>query len=531
MLRKYNLIFPAMATLLGILSWLFGRYLVTAAYHGKAGQYFNTFITGQAGHTLDEYLADYDRFFLYLAIAATVLLAAWLLTPGTARRSLRSLPAGLLHLLARNINGIIAAFSLIFLSVLVGTWLAWSGSAPYRNWLEGTFNAASAIYQDRFRKRPLLGFADTWVHERKRKLQGLGAYEPELAQDGLTLVYGMQRAWLVDMQGRVLHTWAVDYDTLQPERHLIPRSYPETYVYWHQARLFPNGDLIVLIDQFDKSPSGLALVKLDRNSNVLWAYPHHFHHDFNFDSQGNIYAIDQDVRSETVDGLKLETPYLDDGLLVLSPDGEKIDRISLIDAFADTDYETFFNGNSSYRQGDYLHTNNVDVLEPGLFGASAGGLLLSFNSLSTIAVMDIGTRKIVWARAGYWHHQHDPDLLANGNLMLFDNLGAWTPGRNARVIEFNPKTYEIVWEYPGDTGATLFSTYRGRQQPLANGNVLISEFESGRLVEVTREGKKVWEYSCPFRSEINPDYVCNFVGGRRYGRDELEFDFNGKTNP
>jgi len=525
--KKY-LIFLVAGILLGTLLWLSGHLLVTAIYQGRAGDYLNALVAGQTSHTLDEYLADYNRMFAYLAATVLLLLLTGILMPGSLRRSLLSLPGDLAAAAMRNLSTITAAVSLAFLSCVTGAWFAWSGSGIYKDWLEDTFNGASAIYQDMFKKRPLFGDADTWVRASKRKLQGLGTYDPELSQDGLTLVYGMQNAWLLDMDGTILHTWAVDYDTLKSDRKLIPRSYPETFVYWHQARLFPNGDLVVMIDQYDKTPSGLAMMKIDRDSNVLWVYPHHVHHDFNFDKQGNIYAIDQKIRNEAVDGLKLETPYLDDGLLILSPDGEPLDRISLIDAFAGTDYVQFFNGNSSYRQGDYLHTNNVDVLDPGLFGTKSGGLLLSFNGLSAIAVMDIDSRKIVWARAGYWHHQHDPDLLDNGNILLFDNIGAWHPDKNARVIEFNPKTYEIVWEYPGSTGDRLFSTYRGRVQKLANGNVLISEFESGRLIEVTREGKIVWEYSCPFRSEINPDYVCNFVGGRRYDRSELDFEFNTK---
>ena len=529
MRSKKHLVFLSTGALLGILLWLSGRLLIAAIYNGNAGAFLNSLIAGQAAHTLDEYLADYNRMSVYIAAGVLSLLLIRNLMPQALRQSLLSLPGDLAAAAMRNLSAVVAVLSLVFIACLTGVWIAWSGSGIYKDWLEDTFNAASAIYQDTVRQRPLLGEADTWVHISKRELQGLGTYDPELSQEGLTLVYGMQNAWLVDMDGTILHRWAVDYDTLKSGRELIPRTFPETYIYWHQARLFPNGDLLVMIDQYDKSPSGLAMMKIDRDSNVIWIFPHHVHHDFNFDEQGNIYVIDQGIRNETAEGLNLETPYLDDGLLVLSPDGVQLDRISLIDAFAGSDYAEFFNGNSSYRTGDYLHTNNVDVLKPGLFGARSGGLLLSFNGLSAIAVMDIDSKKIVWARAGFWHHQHDPDLLENGNMLLFDNLGAWHPDRYARVIEFNPGTYEIVWEYPGLTGDRLFSTYRGRQQALANGNVLISEFESGRLVEVTREGKVVWEYSCPFHSEIDPDYVCNFVAGRRYDRSELNFDFNSGT--
>jgi hypothetical protein len=511
-------IYIAVALLSGLVAWLAGRLLVGAIYNGNAGEFLNAFITGQASHSLEEYLAHFNTLFvIIIAVAIALLLLRRVLTPGVRRALIRGLPF------------IIGIASVAFIALIYGAWLAWSDSGLYKLWLEETFDATHAVYEDLFRHRPLYGEADTWVLKSKRKLQGLGTYSPEDAQDGVTLVYGMQSAWLVDMDGTILHSWSVDYDSIKTDKELIPRSYPVTYIYWHMARLLPNGDLVVMIDQYDKNPNGLAMMKIDRDSNVLWIHPHHVHHDFNFDEQGNIYAIDQRITDDKVKGLKLETPYLDDGLVVLTPDGEQIDRISLLEAFSGSDLAGFFNNYSSYRHGDYLHTNNVDILKPGLFGAASGGVLLSFNALGAIAVMDRESRKIVWARAGFWKHQHDPDLLANNNILLFNNLCDWRMDNDACVIEIDPQTYEIVWQYPDDPDTSLHSTYRGRQQALANGNVLISEFQNGRLLEVTRDGRTVWEYSCPFVAKDNPDYVCNFVGGRRYDRSSLNFEFNGKS--
>ena len=35
-------------------------------------------------------------------------------------------------------------------------------------------------------------------------------------------------------------------------------------------------------------------------------------------------------------------------------------------------------------------------------------------------------------------------------MLLFDNYGNYGPGGISRVIEFNPKTLELVWSYTGD---------------------------------------------------------------------------------
>jgi outer membrane protein assembly factor BamB len=113
---------------------------------------------------------------------------------------------------------------------------------------------------------------------------------------------------------------------------------------------------------------------------------------------------------------------------------------------------------------------------------------LSFREISTIAVLDLEQAEIVWAARGVWHFQHDPDLLENGNILLFDNQGDWSRGGLSRVLELDPETMEIVWRYPTRAKGALSSSYRSEQQLLPNGNVLINEFRTGRLLEVNKAG-------------------------------------------
>jgi len=131
------------------------------------------------------------------------------------------------------------------------------------------------------------------------------------------------------------------------------------------------------------------------------------------------------------------------------------------------------------------------------------------------------------------HHAHmiPKTLPGAGNILVFDN-GGWStygttlkgckwevgvPGgvsavttgvwpsavRNySRVIEFDPQTLEIVWEYkqpyhrePGENGdRKFFSTVISNAQRLKNGNTLICEGNLGRIFEVTKHGEIVWEY-------------------------------------
>jgi hypothetical protein len=104
-----------------------------------------------------------------------------------------------------------------------------------------------------------------------------------------------------------------------------------------------------------------------------------------------------------------------------------------------------------------------------------------------------------------------------GNIMVFDNGGAAgygspNPGSangvgaairpNSRVLEFNPVTLELVWQYSPETSGmemtSFFSHYISSAQRLPNGNTLIDEGADGRMFEVTPKYEIVWEYVSPF---------------------------------
>ena len=122
-----------------------------------------------------------------------------------------------------------------------------------------------------------------------------------------------------------------------------------------------------------------------------------------------------------------------------------------------------------------------------------------------IGTLDLETERFSWAQKGPWLGQHDPDLLPNGNILLFDNFGHYGPGGASRILEFDPVSLEIVWRYDGTDEQPFWTNVRGAQQRLPNGNTLITESESGRLVEVTASGEIVWEFVNPVTGRPSPD--------------------------
>lgn len=86
---------------------------------------------------------------------------------------------------------------------------------------------------------------------------------------------------------------------------------------------------------------------------------------------------------------------------------------------------------------------------------------------------------------------HAPTVLANGNILAFDN------GRErgySRVLEIDPRTRKIVWEYSGYDHFLPFSLSGSSAQRLANGNTLIVTRAAGIIIEVSPDKRVVWGY-------------------------------------
>ncbi|MEQ9606074.1 MAG: arylsulfotransferase family protein, partial [Kiloniellaceae bacterium] len=192
---------------------------------------------------------------------------------------------------------------------------------------------------------------------------------------------------------------------------------------------------------------------------------------------------------------------------VLSPDGQETKKVSILDALVNSGYDRLLNRVVWYNKHDFIHTNNVDYIDAEkasvLPFAKEGQVLLSFRDIDTVAVLDIESERIVWARRGSWLAQHDPDILPNGHILLFDNLGSFGEGGRSRILEIDPVSGAEVWSYAGNGEIPFESEARGAQERQPNGNTLITESHGGRLFEVTPDGRIVWEFLNPVRAS-NP---------------------------
>ncbi|UCB52985.1 MAG: aryl-sulfate sulfotransferase, partial [Candidatus Zixiibacteriota bacterium] len=189
--------------------------------------------------------------------------------------------------------------------------------------------------------------------------------------------------------------------------------------------------------------------------------------------------------------------------------------------------------------GDWLHSNSVSWLGENHWYEDTDdarfhpkNIILCSRNAGFIIIIDYQTGEVVWRVGPDYsegmpgadvgpliglHHSHmiPKGLCGEGNILLFDNGGSsgygGTGGKYtrdySRVVEFDPTSFEIIWEYSPANGDRLdFSSVISGVQRLPCGNTLITSGVRGQVLEVTAERQIVWEYISPYGVLFNQVY-------------------------
>lgn len=199
--------------------------------------------------------------------------------------------------------------------------------------------------------------------------------------------------------------------------------------------------------------------------------------------------------------------------------------------------------NEDRESADWLHINSVSYVGPNRWYEQGDerfhpdNIIFSAREANVIGVIGRDGH-LAWRlgpdysqtesqrKLGQIIGQHNPHLIPEGlpgagNILVFDNGGSAGYGfahpaapegvasvrRDfSRVVEFNPITLEVEWEYSisGTEKFRFFSHYVSNAQRLPNGNTMITEGAVGRIFEVTPEKEIVWEYVSPFFGSEEP---------------------------
>jgi Arylsulfotransferase (ASST) len=358
----------------------------------------------------------------------------------------------------------------------------------------------------------------------RRRGTGLIAYDPEEAGQGYTLIAPQTdggNVYLIDMRGAVVHRWTMP---CRPGRHAV---------------LLPNGNLGYngnLRNSADIYPAwmlwhGGAFYEVTLKGDVVWSYtdPHH-HHDAQWLPNGNllygaIEPMPKEIAATVVGGSRLHD--LPDGTIygdVVKEANRKGEIVWLWRSWEHLRPEDF----PIHDIFDRYHWPLIN----GLWHTRTGLVLMSLRTTSGVIGVNKTSGQIAFhIPYGIVAQQHAPSELENGNILVFDNgnLRHGVTSPSSRVVEINPVTKTVEWQYFDEMRPAFFSPYMGSAQRLVNGNTHITESATGRLFDVTPDGTVVWEYVVPYFAEYpepearkyTPGFHNSVFRSVRYQRSEI----------
>jgi hypothetical protein len=321
--------------------------------------------------------------------------------------------------------------------------------------------------------------------------------------------------YLMDMWGRSVHEW-------------------KTRMATYQAILKKNGNLLVALvsgtpaGQFARSRIE-AIQELNWNSEVIWEYRNDWmHHGLDVLPNGNIAVVQFDripkKIAKQIRGGRAHTEYdgdmWADVIKEISPEKKVVWEWKSYEHLSPSQYPL----PERRLREEWTHANSLKYLEKNPINQEPG-YLVSFRELHKVIIAGKQDGKILWESPdGLFFGQHDPSLLENGNLLVFNN-----GEESSEIIEMDLKSRKVVWSYSaGETGVDkmqFFSVNQGAAQRLKNGNTFIAESTRGHLFEITPDGSVVWDMISPFGSKdpTGPWLHNNVFRPQRYDFKEIQW--------
>jgi outer membrane protein assembly factor BamB len=401
---------------------------------------------------------------------------------------------------------------------------------------------------------------------------GVLKWDKSKAYNGFTLFapQGSRNIYLIDMEGNVVHKWETPY---------INEEY---------AELLPNGNLLRGAQVKEEKAvyfggAGGLLQELSWDNKVVWEYKLNspkgmFHHGFDRMPNGNtlLNAFEYKSWEEAIaKGRNPKTTYPKGLISHIDPEkrptmGIWPDFIQEVDQNGKVVWEwhvwdhigtgpdqfdiNFVLPNSPtlgavYSGPDWSHFNTVQYLP------EKDQVLLCSRNFGEIYIVDRKSGKMAWRwgnpgaygkgklPGGYADDgdqilfgPHHPQIQANGNITILDNGTLRPSGNRSRVIEIEPTTGKIVWEFGSNGGGrasnSFYASFQGAAQKLPNGNFLVTSTMQGHMFEVTQNKEIVWDYVNPVGRRgpvcVREDYLPAFWVHRSYRYSQHHPGLKGK---
>ncbi len=359
---------------------------------------------------------------------------------------------------------------------------------------------------------------------------GLTHHHPQRSFKGYTVFspLGGDSTFVLDMGGRIVHRWRTP--DLRP----------------FNTELLDNGNLLVLgtetrfVSSGPREPeaplpadlkkrvrgfggNATALREVDWAGETIWQYENEtIHHDFARLPNGNTLLVEwvdlpEDLERQVRGGQRTRSrerpPMAGDEIYEIDPTGKEVWRVKLWELH-DPRRDPIC---PLEDRKEWSHVNSLDV-------NADGDVLFSCRTNSRVGIISRSSGELTWSYGQpETFHQHNATWLENGNVQIFDNGMHRIGMPRSRVIEVDPKTNEVAWEYVASPDIQFLSAHISGADRLPNGNTLVCEGAPGRFFETTKDREIVWEWVNPIVETVRGSPSTAVFRAHRYGPDHPAF--------
>lgn len=266
---------------------------------------------------------------------------------------------------------------------------------------------------------------------------------------------------------------------------------------------------------------GNYVVKIDKNSNILWAANESFHHSLEYDADGNIWSPSVIPPSKALP--KLLSEIQDDAIAKISSGGKLLFQKSVATLLIENGYRGLTLGAGLFEK-DLIHLNDIQpALTSGKYWQK-GDLLISLRNKSTICIYRPSTNKIVWLKTGPWLNQHDVAFIDSTRIGVFGNdlirmeRSNYLAGEHNEEYIYDFRTNKTTTPYTVFLKKAKVSTHtEGRSDILPNGDLFVEESNNNRLLRGTKTDI-LWQYV----DRVDPHSSAVITWSRFITKEELK---------
>jgi Arylsulfotransferase (ASST) len=400
-----------------------------------------------------------------------------------------------------------------------------SASRSTRRWLLVLAVGVAGAYLAGLVSPAVFGLTNAFFAPPPVEASGVVTYDRANTDNGYVSVGVDQTVQLISKAGAIVHSW-----TLESPLHGMATMYPDgSLLYMGVPPAGTSGA------KFPGAFGAAVLRRVDWNGHLVWSFDDSLlTHDFVQLPDGTIAALRLEPLSSAISsrvaggtpGTELNGVMWANQIVETDPK-TKVERVvfDIAKAWRPEDHPL----PDFMPRSEWTHANSI-FYTPSDPLTHQQAYLISFRDVSTILLVSRATGEIIWSYGGDWvlDQQHDATLLANGHVLLFDDGQYRRDAVSAsQLLEIDPNANQVVWSYSGYgvAGSSFYSPIIGGAQRLPNGDTLATLGTKGQLMEVTSNGRVVWDYRVRW-GPVDPKYPAEHISAlfksRSYPASEVD---------